>query len=161
MLLLFNDEMRLTFDQIKEQSGIDRDELKRVLPSLFCGRLKVLLKEPASRELQPSDLFTFNENFHDARFRIRINTFQIMESDQENQKVNDSILQDRQYQIDAAIVRIMKLRKTLSHKLLVNELTSQLRFPFKMVDVKKRIESLIEREYMERTNADPGVRAIP
>jgi cullin-4 len=30
-------------------------------------------------------------------------------------------MQDRQYQIDAALVRIMKTRKTLSHKLLVSE----------------------------------------
>jgi len=57
---------------------------------------------------------------------------------------------DRQYQIDAAIVRIMKTRKTLSHSLLVSELYSQLKFPVKAVDLKKRIESLIDREYLER-----------
>lgn len=42
-------------------------------------------------------------------------------------------MQDRQYQIDAAIVRIMKMRKTLSHKLLVNELMTQLKFPIRAV----------------------------
>ena len=53
-------------------------------------------------------------------------------------------------QIDAAIVRTMKTRKTLSHKLLVNELIVQLKFPIKGADLKKRIESLIDREYLER-----------
>lgn len=68
--------------------------------------------------------------------------------------------QDRQYQIDAAVVRIMKMRKTLSHKLLTQELLSQLRFPLKMTDVKKRIESLIEREYLERDQSTPSVSLL-
>jgi hypothetical protein len=41
-------------------------------------------------------------------------------------------MQDRQYQIDAAIVRIMKTRKSLSHKLLIAEAMQQLKFPMKV-----------------------------
>lgn len=64
-------------------------------------------------------------------------------------------------QIDAAIVRTMKTRKTLGHTLLVNELMSQLKFPMRTSDLKKRIESLIDREYMERDPNNPAVRACP
>lgn len=60
-------------------------------------------------------------------------------------------------QIDAAIVRTMKTRKTLGHTLLVNELMSQLKFPMRTSDLKKRIESLIDREYMERDPNNPAV----
>ena len=60
------------------------------------------------------------------------------------------VFQDRQYQIDACIVRIMKTRKTLSHQLLIGELYAQLKFSIKASDLKKRIESLIDREYLER-----------
>lgn len=63
-------------------------------------------------------------------------------------------------QIDAAIVRIMKTRKTLSHKLLVAELLQQLKFPIKQSDLKKRIESLIDREYLERDEGNANVRPM-
>ena len=43
-------------------------------------------------------------------------------------------------QVDAAIVRVMKARKKLSHPLLMSELMSQLKFPAKPLDLKKRIE---------------------
>lgn len=67
------------------------------------------------------------------------------------------VLQDRQYQIDAAVVRIMKTRKQLSHKLLVAEALQMLKFPLKAADLKKRIESLIDREYLARDASDQNV----
>ncbi len=63
-------------------------------------------------------------------------------------------------QIDAAIVRIMKTRKSLSHKLLVQELLIQLKFPIRAQDLKKRIESLIDREYLERDEQNPQVGTL-
>jgi cullin-4 len=69
---------------------------------------------------------------------------------EEQKATEERVFQDRQYQIDAAIVRIMKMRKTLSHNLLISELLGQLKFPVKPSDLKKRIESLIDRDYMER-----------
>ena len=55
----------------------------------------------------------------------------------------------------------MKTRKTLGHTLLVNELMSQLKFPMRTSDLKKRIESLIDREYMERDPNNPAVSGPP
>lgn len=65
-------------------------------------------------------------------------------------RVSAQVLQDRQYQIDAALVRTMKARKQLSHKLLVNEVMTQLKFNLRPLDIKRRIEGLIERDYLER-----------
>ena len=75
---------------------------------------------------------------------------QLKETNDEQKATEERVFQDRQYQIDAAIVRIMKMRKTLSHNLLLTELYNQLKFPVKPPDLKKRIESLIDRDYMER-----------
>lgn len=75
---------------------------------------------------------------------------------EEQVSTTERVFQDRQYQIDAAIVRTMKMRKTLSHNLLVSELYNQLKFPVKPGDLKKRIESLIDRDYMERDKDSPN-----
>lgn len=54
-------------------------------------------------------------------------------------------------------MRIMKARKTLAHTLLMSELFSQVKFPASTTDLKKRIESLIERDYLERDPSQPGM----
>lgn len=51
---------------------------------------------------------------------------------EEQKATEERVYQDRQYQIDAAIVRIMKMRKTLNHNLLITELYKQLTFPVKV-----------------------------
>lgn len=52
---------------------------------------------------------------------------------EENTSTTERVFQDRQYQVDAAIVRIMKTRKALSHNLLISELYKQLKFPVKVM----------------------------
>lgn len=52
---------------------------------------------------------------------------------EEQASTTERVFQDRQYQIDAAIVRIMKMRKTLSHNLLMSEVYNQLKFPVKVI----------------------------
>ena len=54
---------------------------------------------------------------------------------EEQQQTEERVFQDRQYQIDAAIVRIMKMRKVLLHSLLISELYDQLKFPVKVLAV--------------------------
>jgi hypothetical protein len=51
---------------------------------------------------------------------------------EENTSTTERVFHDRQYQVDAAIVRIMKMRKTLTHNLLISELYNQLKFPVKV-----------------------------
>lgn len=95
-------------------------------------------------------------DFKHKLFRIKINQIQMKETVEEQVSTTERVFQDRQYQIDAAVVRIMKMRKTLSHNLLVSELYNQLKFPVKPGDLKKRIESLIDRDYMERDKETPN-----
>ena len=74
----------------------------------------------------------------------------------ERKKADESVFRDRQHQVDAAVIRIMKSRKTLRHAELVSEVMGQLKFKAENKDVKGRIESLIEREYLERRDGGGG-----
>mmetsp|Transcript_22578 Transcript_22578/g.27227 ORF Transcript_22578/g.27227 Transcript_22578/m.27227 type:complete len:742 (+) Transcript_22578:315-2540(+) len=150
ILMLFNSTDTLSFTDIRDATRIQDKELRRTLQSLACGKVRVLLKEPKGRDVEDGDLFHFNSGFTHQQFRIKVNSIQMKESVEENQATTEKVFQDREYQIDAAIVRIMKTRKSLTHSMLVSELFSQLKFPMKTLNLKKRIESLIDREYLER-----------
>lgn len=150
VLLLFNGTDEMSFEEIKGATNIEESELKRTLQSLACGKARVLNKLPKGREVADADKFRFNADFTNKLYRIKINQIQMKETTEEQKATEERVFQDRQYQIDAAIVRIMKMRKTLSHNLLISELYLQLKFPVKPADLKKRIESLIDRDYMER-----------
>ncbi|KAF0884853.1 CUL4A protein, partial [Crocuta crocuta] len=156
VLLMFNEGDGFSFEEIKLATGIEDGELRRTLQSLACGKARVLVKSPKGKEVEDGDTFTFNGEFKHKLFRIKINQIQMKETVEEQASTTERVFQDRQYQIDAAIVRIMKMRKTLSHNLLVSELYNQLKFPVKPGDLKKRIESLIDRDYMERDKDNPN-----
>lgn len=44
VLMLFNDAEKLSFQDIKEATGIEDKELRRTLQSLACGKVRVLQK---------------------------------------------------------------------------------------------------------------------
>jgi hypothetical protein len=79
-----------------------------------------------------SDAFLFNAEFAQKLIRIKINSIQLKETVKEQVECQEKVFRDRQYQVDAAIVRIMKARKTLSHTTLMSELFGQLKFPCKV-----------------------------
>ncbi|NXO97762.1 CUL4A protein, partial [Certhia brachydactyla] len=156
VLLMFNEGDEFSFEEIKMATGVEDSELRRTLQSLACGKARVLMKNPKGKDVEDGDKFIFNGDFKHKLFRIKINQIQMKETVEEQVSTTERVFQDRQYQIDAAIVRIMKMRKTLGHNLLVSELYNQLKFPVKPGDLKKRIESLIDRDYMERDKDNPN-----
>ena len=140
----------ITLEELKDSTNIEDGELRRTLQSLACGKARVLLKSPKGKDINDGDKFIVNKDFSHQLFHIKINQIQLKETNEEQKATEERVFQDRQYQIDAAIVRIMKMRKTLSHTLLMTELLHQLQFSINPPDIKKRIESLIDRDYMER-----------
>jgi len=158
VLLCFGKTDRRTVTELREETGLEQGELFRTLQSLACGLpgTRVLTKEPKGKDVLVTDEFVFNRDFSNKLFRIKINTIQMKESEEDTEKTLEEVFRDRQYQVDAAAVRIMKTRKRCTHNALMAELMTQIKFPARPADLKKRIESLIEREYLERDRDDPS-----
>jgi len=156
ILLLFNDHDSLTFLQIQSATGIPPVDLKRALWSLIINKTTILNKEPRVKKWSDDDIYSFNEKFKSNLVRIKVQPVTQADNPQEVNETQEKIDEDRKHMIDAAVVRIMKSRKSMQHAQLVAEVTKQLsaRFRPNPVVIKKRIESLIEREYLERMEGD-------
>lgn len=159
ILLLFNDlppGQSMTTEEIQARTNIPFNELTRNLQSLgVAQKTRVLRKEPMSKDVKIDDKFYFNETFYSQfqKFKIGVVTSgNKVEDSHERSETEKKNNDTRGGVIEAAIVRIMKQRKDLSHQKLIAEVIQQLtaRFMPDVNMVKKRIESLIEREYLER-----------
>lgn len=153
-LLLFNHDDTLTFAEIQERLNLPDEEVTRVLHSLACAKYKILSKNPSAKTIQKTDSFSFNNGFTDRLRRIKISLPTI----DEKARVVEDVDKDRRYAIDAAVVRTMKSRKVLQHQQLVLEVVQQLSKMFKpeIKLIKKRIEDLITRDYLERDRDNPN-----
>lgn len=133
-------------------------ELIRTLQSLSMGRkgTRVLVKKPAGKDVNPSDIFNFNKGFTSDRMKFKINQIQQDMSAEESRKTNEQVVVDRVSVLEATIVRIMKARKKLTLQLLIDAVVSDVskRFPPDVKEIKKRVESLIEREFLMRDEDD-------
>jgi len=156
ILLLFEDiadDDVLTYQEIKSATAIPDAELQRNLQSLACAKYKILKKHPAGRDVNQDDSFSFNADFSAPLQKIKISTISSrVESTEERKETQDRVEEERRHQTEACIVRIMKDRKHMRHQDLVTEVTRQLssRFHPDPLNIKRRIEGLIEREYLER-----------
>ncbi|KAK7403375.1 hypothetical protein QQX98_010850 [Neonectria punicea] len=163
VLLLFNDLKEgasLSFEQIQDKTSISTSDLMRTLTAIAVApKSRVLLKDPMTKSVKPGDKFSFNAAFQSKTIRIKapiINAVSKVEDSSERKSTEEKNNQTRAHIVDAAIVRIMKSRKELSHSQLVSEVLTQLssRFRPEVSLIKKRIEDLIAREYLERPDED-------
>ncbi|KAG9017883.1 hypothetical protein FRB93_004694 [Tulasnella sp. JGI-2019a] len=156
ILLLFQAENKLGYKEILLRSGMKPKDAKLTLQSLACGKIRVLIKLPAGKDVNDTDDFVFNAALDDKRRNIHISSIQQKETVEETKQIEHAIDQDRQATMDAAIVRIMKSRKKMTDGDLKMKTTAALAKHFQphVSDIKKRIEHLIERDYMTRDDSN-------
>lgn len=173
ILMMFNTQTTLSLAHIFNTLGVvDETEIKRHLLSLCTSKMKILVKASKGKGILPDDTFTFNAEFTSKSKRLKVQLISLKEitgDDTDSTDANgnpkidsasaipSNVEEDRKGSLEACIVRIMKTRRTIMHNDLVAEVTRQLqgRFNPKPVFIKKRVESLIERDYIDRDKQDP------
>ena len=159
ILLLFNTTDELTFKQIQEATQIPESECRRHLISMCTPKVRVFTKSNKGKSIEAQDTVKLNMAYESNRIRRAIPLISQKDPTVQLNEVPSSVEEDRKHLVEAAIVRIMKARKTFDHNNLVAEVTRQLSTRFVPAPqlIKRRIESLIEREYLERSEKDRRV----
>jgi len=163
VLLLYNNKDTYTYKDIKKLTGLQSIQLEKYILALAHPKIYILKKKPNKKLLSDNDTFTFNDNYKNQRLKIQIG---VLDNKKQSSKINNNlntnnnnkrnipqhIIETRKNRVEAAIVRIMKTRKKLSHSNLMIEVVHQLKSRFNPEPsfIKQRIASLIEREYLER-----------
>ncbi|KAI9096173.1 Cullin [Phlyctochytrium arcticum] len=139
VLLLFNGSAPLNKNDICQQTKLSTTEVDRVLKTFLD--LSLLTEADGS--------YTVNDKFTHRRTKIKISTSMQSETPSEVNATRQAVEDDRKLYIQAAIVRIMKARKELTHVALVREIIAQAKATFapSVPIIKKCIEQLIEKQY--------------
>ena len=159
LLLVFNSRERVTFKEMAAVTLIPEKELKRALLPLFShSSQQILYKSPKSQEIEFEDVFSVNKSFTSALRRVKVQQGSSKggEGSLDQRETVEKIEVDRKGELEAYIVRIMKSRKQVQHSQLVAELIELVRKRFhpSPLAIKTRIEALIGKEYIKRSDHD-------
>ncbi|RDL35724.1 putative Cullin-1 [Venustampulla echinocandica] len=154
ILLLFNESDKNSYDDIVKATQLQPDILDPAMGILL--KAKVLNISPEGDKPGPGKMFNLNYDFKSKKIRLNLNIAVKSEQKQEVEDTHKTIEEDRKLLMQSAIVRIMKARKKMKHTQLVSETINQIRSRFvpKIPDIKKCIDILLEKEYLERLDDD-------
>lgn len=149
MLLLFESCDSLTCKEIQETLQLNDETFQKHMQSLIESKLLTSSTENFERDTE----IRLNFDYSNKRTKFKISAALQRETPQEVEHTMNAVDEDRKLYLQAAIVRIMKSRKILRHNALIQEILSQSKVSFtpSISMIKKCIESLIDKQYIERT----------
>ncbi|OAA32419.1 Cullin [Moelleriella libera RCEF 2490] len=155
ILLLFNEGDTYTYEDMLSATQLSSEVLDQALAVILKAKV-LLIADGAGEKAGPGKTFKLNYDFKSKKIRVNLNLGGIKEAKQEEVETNKTIEEDRKLVLQSAIVRIMKARKKMKHTQLVSETIAQIRTRFvpKVGDIKKCIEILLDKEYLERLDDD-------
>ncbi|KAF3836146.1 hypothetical protein F7725_028704 [Dissostichus mawsoni] len=156
VLLAFNNSLTVTYKELQDGTQMNEKELQKTIRSLLD--VKMLNHDSQKEEIETESTFSLNMSFTSKRTKFKITTSMQKDTPQEMEQTRSAVDEDRKMYLQAAIVRIMKARKVLRHNALIQEVINQskARFNPSISMIKKCIEVLIDKQYIERsqTSAD-------
>lgn len=154
ILLLFNDSDTVSYDEMVEGTKLAKETLD---PSIGVFlKAKILIPQPENAKPESGTKYKLNFGFKPKKLKVNLNIGIKSEQKQEVEDTHKTIEEDRKLLMQSAIVRIMKSRKKMKHQQLVSETIQQIknRFMPRVPDIKKCIDILLEKEYLERLEGD-------
>jgi cullin 1 len=136
---------------IMQMTGIEIKMLEAQLELLV--KMKILIVKE-NILIVKENIFNINIKYNYKKLKVKIDMPIKMETKAEADDTKKMVDEDRGYMVDACIVRIMKSRNVMKHVELIDETIKQLsqRFHPDIKIIKKKIDSLIEREYIKRAD---------
>ncbi|XP_053983774.1 cullin-2 [Hylaeus anthracinus] len=158
LLLLFEHCNSIHCREAAASLRLSHDQLVKHAASLVDCKI---LKKSTTGELEEDTVLTLNFDYSNKRTKFRVTGAlqrDIPHESHDTEATHRSVDEDRKMYLQAAIVRIMKSRQVLKHNQLIQEVLSQSKVTFapSIGMIKKCIEALIDKQYIERTpnNAD-------
>lgn len=151
ILLLFEKSDSLTYQEVQESTQLNCEQLQKHVQGLLEAKLLLTSEEESTSPA--GGTLMLNMSFSNKRTKFKITSAVQKETTQEIDQTHSSVDEDRKLFLQAAIVRIMKTRKVLRHNTLIQEVIGQSRARFSpsISMIKKCIEALIDKQYLERT----------
>lgn len=156
ILLAFNKAQTYAFADLHQLVGVAKHVFEAHLTPLTKFKLLEQLPPTPTSFGLPDTTFTLVNEYKSKKLKVNFVSTIKNEQKQEEDDTTREIDELRKNYLTASIVRIMKARKTMKHNELVNEVLLQAhsRFKAKLIDLKRAIEYLLEKEYIARCEGD-------
>eukprot|EP00049_Salpingoeca_infusionum_P008577 m.142202 g.142202 ORF g.142202 m.142202 type:complete len:734 (-) comp14052_c0_seq1:249-2450(-) len=154
VLLQFNRSSTHTLRSLLDATQAAEADIKTCLKTLAGGKTRVLKKVDPTPKIGMDDKFIVYEKLNPSSARVKLpQVYGKAQRSADRKDVTARTQVDRAHAVEAAIVRVMKARKTLEHQPLVAEVIKQLSVHFQPTPqlIKQRIERLIDGEFLERS----------
>jgi cullin-4 len=151
ILCLLNDSDSVDKTFVLSETSLPEVEASKALSTL----------EESGLLVQQDEIYSVNAQFKmPSSGQVVLNQYQYRRvgaepelTDEERAQTEASVMEDRQHQLDASIVRVMKRLRKATPSTLYAEILNMTKFAFSKQEVSKRVTSLVDREFLER---DPG-----